>query len=497
MSNRLFHGLRLRAHTLFAAVTMAVLTLAALPDSASARDLAVAKPAIDCTSLSESDVTAQDGPPARIVSAKIVAPANAAPYCEVRGYVVPQVKFELHLPTQNWTQRMLYSGCGGFCGRVDFRIRAAEGCAAVDNGEMAVVASDLGHDTPDGNGDAVWAAGNEQAKIDYGYRGVHVVTVTAKAIIQRFYGRPQAYAYFNGCSDGGREGMMEVQRYPADFDGVAAGAAVIHDTENNTVYHGWIARYVERADGKPMFAGANLALLHQAALDACGRPKDGVIVDPSACRVDPAVIACSKAQRDGCLSDEQVAAARAVYSGPVDETGKSLYYGRPIGSELAWAGPAFGGMARSFVRYLSASEVLPEPATTVRYDRASFESYNALAKIYNATDSDISAFQRRGGKLIMWHGWSDTAVPAMSTVDYAKAVWARFGASADAFYRVYMLPGVGHCGGGDGEDKINVLDPLMDWVEDGKAPEVLTATRKVFGRTVSTRPIQPYGTKER
>jgi len=484
----------LRAWALFLAVFC---VLFVLPSPAAARDLPVVKPAVECVSLSETDIAAPGGPPARIVAAKVVTLPNAAPYCEVRGYVVPQVKFELRLPTQNWTQRLLYSGCGGFCGRVDFRIRAAEGCAAVDNSELAIVASDLGHDTPDGNGDAVWAAGNSQAKIDYGHRGVHVVTLTAKAIIQRFYGRAQTYAYFNGCSDGGREGMMEVQRYPEDFDGVAAGAAVIHDTENNSVYHGWIAQYLERADHKPMFASAHLTLLHQVALDACGQPKDGIIVDPSACHVDPSSVACAKVQREGCLSDEQVAAARAIYAGPVDETGRSLYFGRPIGSELAWGSPGFADMARSFIRYLSADQVIPGTATMLRYDRAAFERYNSLAPIYNATDSDISAFRHRGGKLIMWHGWSDTAVPAMSTVEYAKAVRARFGRSTDDFYRVYMLPGVGHCGGGDGEDKINVLDPLMAWVEDGKAPAALTATRKVFGRVASTRAIQPYSSPSR
>lgn len=474
----------------------AFLSLSAWATPAAARDLSIVKPAVDCASLAETDVAAVGNPPARIVSAAVVNAPSGTPYCEVRGYVAPQVKFELRLPTQNWTQRLLYSGCGGFCGRVDFRIRAAEGCAAVENGELAVVASNLGHDTPDGNGDTVWAADNNQAKIDYGYRGVHVVAVTAKEIIQHFYGRAAAYAYFNGCSDGGREAMMEVQRYPLDFDGVVAGAAVIHNTVNNTVYHAWNTQHLERSDHSPIFSAANLTLLHQAALDACNGTPDGtkgsVIEDVAACRFDPAVASCARMQRDGCLSSEQLSAVRAIYAGPIDEAGRPLYFGMPIGSERAWSGPGLAVMARAFVRYMASNEVAPESSLNIRYDRASFDRYNLLGSIYNATDPNIAAFQGRGGKLIMWHGWADIAVPPMSTVEYYRAVKKHLGPAADNFLKVYMLPGVGHCGGGDGEDRINFLDPIMAWVEDGKAPDGMDATRKVFGRTISTRQIQPY-----
>ncbi|MBC2653546.1 tannase/feruloyl esterase family alpha/beta hydrolase [Novosphingobium flavum] len=476
------------------ALIAAVGWLFALPTPAAARELPSVKPVMACGDLAEKDVFSAEAP-ARIVSAKVVSAGSIAPYCEVRGYVAPQVKFELRLPTQNWRQRLLYSGCGGFCGRVDFRIRAAEGCAAIDNSEFAVVASDLGHDTPDGNGDTVWAAENRQGKIDYGYRGVHVVTVAAKAIIARFYGRPQTYAYFSGCSDGGREGLMEVQRYPADFDGVIAGAPVIHDTVNNTVFHAWSDRQMQAADGSALLTHAALEVLHKAALAACDTvgdgTADGIIGDPAACRFDPAVTVCAAGQSTACLTPAQAAAAVAIYRGPTDEKGRSLYFGRPVGSELSWDGLPYGAMANSFLRYMVSDTILPENAR-VLFDRASFDQYNALASIYNATSPDIDAFVAKGGRLIVWHGWADPGVPPMSTVDYVQRLRTRFGASAGTFLRLYMLPGVGHCAGGDGPDRINLVDAMMAWVEDGVAPAAVTAQTKVFGRTTAERTIRPY-----
>lgn len=489
-------GTDLPRHARGLLVALACMAIALFPPAASAKDLPVAKPVMACADLAETDVAPPGEAPARIVTAKLVTTGTIAPYCEVRGYVAPQVKFELRLPTENWTQRLMYSGCGGFCGRVDFRIRAAEDCPAVTNGELALVASDLGHDTPDGNADTVWAAANRQGKIDYGYRGVHVVTVVSKAIIARFYGRPQAYAYFNGCSDGGREGMMEVQRYPADFDGVVAGASVIHDTVNNTVFHAWSARHLTAPDGSALFRKEDLATLHKAAVDACDTTgdgvKDGLIGDPAACRFDPAAALCPPGRTDSCLSAAQVAAARAIYAGPSDESGKPLYFGRPVGSELLWDPRDVAAMANSFMRYMVSDEINSGDAARIAFDRASFNRYNALATIYNATDPAIDAFRNRGGKLVMWHGWADPGVPPMSSVDYHRALLKRYGKQTAAFARLFMLPGVGHCGGGDGPDRINLVDAIMAWVEDGVAPTSIQAVRKSYGRTTLTRAVLPY-----
>jgi feruloyl esterase len=466
-----------------------------LPNAASARDLEVVRPAMDCSRLSETDVNPLGEAPARIVSASIVQDGEQAPYCRVQGYVVPQVRFELRLPTMNWRQRLMFSGCGGFCGRVEFNISAAEDCAAIENGEFALVTSDLGHDTPDGNADTIWAAGNRQGKIDYGYRGVHVVTVAAKSIIERFYGRKQAYAYFNGCSDGGREGLMSVQRYPDDFDGVIAGAPVIDDTANNSIFHAWSARHLARADGRPVFLPEDLALLHNAALKSCDqrgdRLADGLVADPLSCAFDPAVLFCTGAG-SACLDEEQVAAARAIYAGPRNSRGKNLYFGRPVGSELMWGGPEVSAYVSAFVRNMSEDKPRELDLSRFAFEPADLARYNSLAAIYNATDPDIGAFRKSGGKLILWHGLSDPGVPAGSTVAYYRDVRKRLGDSTDSFVKMYLLPGVGHCGGGSGPDKIDLVSAIVAWVEDGQAPEAILSVRKEYGRVLQSRPVYPF-----
>lgn len=468
---------------------------------AAAKDLPIVKPAMACADLAQSDITPKGEAPARIVTAKVITAGTVGPYCEIRGFVAPQVRFELRLPTQNWTQRLMFSGCGGFCGRVEFRIRAAEGCEAIDNGEIALVTSDLGHDAPDGNGNTVWAASNRQGKIDYGYRGVHVVTVIAKAIIARYYGQPQAYSYFNGCSDGGREGMMEGHRFPGDFNGIVAGAAVIGDVANNTVFHAWNARHSAMPDGAPLLKPQDLAVLHKAALDACDLTgdgvRDGVVGNPRACRFDPVVTECRQGQIQGCLTAAQIAAAKAMYGGPVDEKGRPLYYGRPVGSELGWGSPDSGEMAGAFVRYMVGDDILEFDLANFPFDRASFDRLHGLASVYNATNPDIDAFQKAGGKLIMWHGWADPGVPPMSSVTYYDSLIKRYGSATTSFARLFMFPGVGHCGGGEGPDRMNLTDAIFAWVEDGTAPASVIALRKSFGRTVQSRPVFPYPTNSR
>jgi hypothetical protein len=219
--------------------------LAATP--ADAHELGIVRPVTTCEGLAGTQLLLEGRIPARIVSASQVSDEAASPYCAVKGYVAPQVNFELRLPTNNWTQRLLFTGCGGFCGAIRIRAQAAEQCQPVQNGELAIVATDMGHSS--GLADTVWAAGNEQARIDFGHRGVHVVAMAAKQIIAMFYGQKARYAYFGGCSDGGREGMMEAQRYPTDFNGIIAGAPVINVTANNSLYHAWIVRHLLERDG--------------------------------------------------------------------------------------------------------------------------------------------------------------------------------------------------------------------------------------------------------
>nr|WP_253201306.1 tannase/feruloyl esterase family alpha/beta hydrolase [Sphingomonas quercus] len=463
---------------------------------AEARSLPVVAPRMACADLARM-VLADPAAPGRVETATVVGDKGAAPYCEVKGYVAPQVRFELHLPMRSWTQRLMFLGCGGFCGVVRLGPpRAAEGCRPLDAGEFALVTSDLGH-VAGGIMDAVWAA-DRQAREDFGHRGVHVVTLAAKEIVRRFYGEPPAYAYFNGCSDGGREGVMAAARYPADFDAVIAGAPVVNLIANHTLFHAWALQHLRRPDGSFVFNDAALGQLHQAALDACdtdgGDPRDGVIPDPSRCAFDPGRLACGAAP---CLSAEQVAVARAIYGGARDERGRPLYFGYPVGTELGWNRQA-ASVARwgagSSAGYLASDP--PDPnaeLATLRFTAAAVRKLYAHADSFNITDPDLAAFQRRGGKLILWQGWADFNVASMSGVTLWKAIRARSGAGADGFVRLYMLPGVAHCGGGDGPDRTDLMSAIIAWREDGQPPRSITASRRgADGSLLATRTVEPY-----
>jgi tannase/feruloyl esterase len=462
---------------------------------AHANDLPTIKAAVACETLANAVLTAPGEPPTRINTAALVVTGAASPYCDVRGYVAPQVNFELHLPTENWTQRLLFSGCGGFCGQVTLRAQAAETSQPVQNGELAVVSSDLGHATAS-RSDALWAADNPRARIDFGYRGVHVVISAAKQIVARLYGQAQKFTYFSGCSDGGREGLMSAQRYPNDFNGIIAGAPVVNLTANNSLYHAWIVQHLLRPDGAQLFSEAELAKLHAAALQQCasnGGQSDDVIRDPRSCHFDPGQ--CNAASSN-CLATEQVSAARELYAGPHDSRGKSLYFGLPVGSELSWNSllPGAQQFASNFISFLAGDPPqYPVNLRDVSFSSESLQKYNRSGDVLNALNPDLGAFTKPGGKLLMWHGWSDGSVPPMSTIAYADRLRIAMGEhQAEDSLRLYMLPGVYHCGGGQGPDKIDLLTPLMAWVEEGVPPQTITATSRLYGKVVRSANIQPF-----
>ncbi|MGE5721032.1 MAG: tannase/feruloyl esterase family alpha/beta hydrolase, partial [Sphingomonadales bacterium] len=475
-------------------VALALAGLFALP--AHARTLPAVAPVAACEALAATVYRAGDAP-VRVAEAKTVTGEPAGTYCRVTGYVAPQVHFELRLPANGWHQRLLFTGCGGFCGQVSIRVPAAEGCAPVTNGEIALVASDLGHSAA--GQDTVWANGNPQGIRDYGHRGVHVVTLAAKAIIQAYYGQAPAFSYFSGCSDGGREGMMEAQRYPGDFDGIVAGAAVIDDTINNSIYHAWIVQHLLAPDGSPRFSDTTMAAVADDVLRQCDARdgvKDGVLADPERCIVSLGKLACSDAGASpACLSADQVATLEALYTGPVDATGRRLYHGLPPGSERSWNQWSKGSLlyATNFVTHMTGQTFSGETDVwKLGFAPQNLAVFNRNASEINAADPDLAAFSGRGGKLIMWHGWTDAGVPPGSSTGYFAAVRGRLGAKAqDAFMRLYMLPGVNHCGGGGGPDKLDLLTPLMAWVEDGVAPGAVTAYSRTEGEG-RTWTIRPY-----
>ncbi|MFG1647379.1 tannase/feruloyl esterase family alpha/beta hydrolase [Amycolatopsis sp. NPDC049252] len=441
-----------------------------------------------------------------VTAAAVVAATGTDPeYCGVRGYVEPAVRFELRLPTRTYAGRYLQYGCGGFCGVVTPPVLAD--CGLPHGGDVAVAATDDGHvgHTPGVVDDGSWGATDQAARDDFAFRASHVVSRASKAIIQAFYGAPPKKAYFSGCSDGGREALQLAQRYPADFDGIVAGAPAGYWSPL-LEFQTWLARVNTAAGGAPILTAAKLPALHNAVLAACDRLDgltDGQLDDPRACRFDPAALTCTGPDTPACLTPAQVAATRKLYSPPTDPRGTLLYPGgEPKGSELSWAGwiigvPATGGvsfarsLADNYLRYLGYP--IGAPASTVdtfAFTRREFDRLTPVGVRYNAMSTDLSAFQRRGGKLVLWHGWADEAIPPAGTLDYYQRLTHGHGQD---WARLFMVPSLYHCGGGTTLTEFDPLRDLVAWVERGTAPTRITATgRDEAGNVTRTRPVFPY-----
>jgi len=422
---------------------------------------------------------------------------DGARYCQVAGTIDKRIKFELRLPVSGWTQRYVQVGCGGLCGSLQIRLEHADECRPALDHSIALASTDMGHE---GKylGDGSFGE-DPQARIDFAYRGVHLTALAAKALIRAYYGKAARYAYFTGCSDGGREALMEAQRFPGDFDGIAAGAPAMNFQVQNSFYHAWMYVANHRADGSAILTASKLPALHAAALASCDAVdglKDGLIADPRACHFNPSDAVCGAqgAQQNGCLTREEADVARKFYDGPRDESGRRLTIGGPqVGSELAWRGvfvpekasdPVMSeDAALGTLRYL-AFEHNPGAAYTIKdfhFDSATFERLAPLHVLYDATDTDLSRFQARGGKLLLWHGWSDPHISPLNTIAYYESVRAQLGsAKADGFMRLFLFPGMYHCGGGDGFSAFDNLSPLMAWVEEGSAPATIVARHEAM-----------------
>jgi hypothetical protein len=335
----------------------------------------------------------------------------------------------------------------------------------------------------------------------------------AKTIITDFYGSGPSYSYFDGCSQGGHEGLTEAQRYPTDFNGIIAGAPASIVQELNTFYQPWLANVDWTASGQPILTSTQLPLLHDAVMAACAGA-DGQIDNPFNCHFDPSTLQCQTAAQTNCLTPAQVAVVKKIYSGPVDPQGRRLYPGgEPYGSELAWSPwmiPAPGqgytqtvafSIGAPWLKYLSFSGVLPGSQTSVMQHAAftdsAFATAKKLAGLYDADDPDLSAFRAAGGKLIMWQGWADQAISPYGTIDYYTDMTQLMGGlhATRQFARLFMLPGVFHCGGGNAPNQLDAVDAMLAWVEQGTAPKSLMATETSSTSpttVVAQRPIFPY-----
>ncbi|MEV6539477.1 tannase/feruloyl esterase family alpha/beta hydrolase [Streptomyces sp. NPDC051665] len=470
------------------------------------RNLPVTKPKISCTELLQKDFGALDDAATSVASASVVAKgdANAYEYCDVKGTVAPQIQFELRLPTKTYRQRYLQEGCGGYCGMVGVSAQpaASTGCAPVTDGSFALGQDDQGHVSTSGTsgGSAeVWAT-NPQLKVDFGYRSEHAFATAAKAITKAFYGAEPTYSYYDGCSDGGRETLMEVQRYPGDFSAALVGAPAFNQTALNAMQEAYLSTIDFRADGSTILPASKLGTLHKAVLAKCADPKlnNHLIQDPATCAFDPASLKCAdNKDSSSCLTSEQVDVVRKAYAGATAPDGTHLYTGgQPYGSETAWEGlfiPKAGqgqssvqlyGIGLGFLRWVGKWEADP----TLKLDASlftvdTFKAYQReVSGIYDATDPDLTKFHEAGGKLIQWHGLTDPNIPPTGTRAYRQAVIDTMGQDkADDFYRLYLFPGVNHCGGGDGPDSFDLLSKLISWRETGRTPGAVIASRTSGG----------------
>jgi feruloyl esterase len=516
-------------------------------DSRALSDLGTVAPEYPCSQLASEDFSQVTGAPTTILSATLVTPAAGStpsyPYCDVKGVTAPQVQFELQLPTSTYAQRYLQEGCGGYCGNVGVSQPAASGQAGVDecvplnNGEFALGQDDEGH-IGGGNTEA-WAIDDPTLKVDFGYLSEHVFALAAKAIIASFYGHAPRYSYYDGCSDGGREALMEAQRFPRDFNGIIAGAPAFNQAALNAMEEPYESKADETSSGQPILTAAKSAVLHDDIISECADPglRDGTIQDPRDCHPDWTKIACPAGATDtsNCLTAAQVAAAKRLYNGAVAPDGEHLYTGgEPYGAEGAWPGivipggsapgPAplpgtspedttfFHSIGIGYLRWVGlwTDSLSLNLDTGFSFDQQTFQQYVAhdnpanVSGIVDATDPNLTAFYKAGGKLIQWQGWSDQFIPPYGSVAYRQAVIARLGASTvSKFYRLYMFPGVYHCGGGYGPNVFDLLTPLANWVESGHAPGSVTAalvsggtgaagTGPAAGTVELTRPVYPY-----
>jgi TonB family protein len=439
-------------------------------------------------------------------------------FCRVMLTLKPakdsDIKVEVWLPLEGWNGKYRGQGNGGFAGSMNYPgmgVAIAEG--------FATASTDTGHAGSPIDGS--WALGHPDKIVDFGWRAIHEMTVKAKAIIQAFYVKPIKRSYFAACSNGGRQGLMEAQRFPEDYDGIIAGAPANYWTSvfsaflwNIQAMQANPASYIHASKVPAIAAAVN------AACDANDGVKDGVLNDPRECHFDPKVLLCKDAESDSCLTAPQVTALKKIYDGPVDSKGKQMFSGFFPGGEQGGGGWGTWITAQSpgkdlqtafasgfFNNMVTAKQ--PLDLKTINVEAAVKMAQEQQGQTFDAIDPNLKPFMDRGGKLIVYHGWSDAALPPLGAIQYYNSVETALGARERAsFMRLYMVPGLQHCGGGPGANSFGEFTPAGDadhdlykalekWVEEGPAPDKIIATKFVneadHAQGVKmTRPICPY-----
>jgi Tannase and feruloyl esterase len=455
----------------------------------------------------DNDVTA-------IQATDVAASGDTPRYCRLLGNIKPEIAFEVSLPVK-WNGRFYMIGNGGLAGEsLEERSRTSQRDAALTAG-FAVAQTNTGHDSRQEPG-GTFVLSNPQKAIDYAYRAVHATATTARDLIASYYAKPVQHAYWNSCSNGGRQGLLEAQRYPQDFDGVIANAPWLDQT-GYTMGAVWNQQALNAA----ALSAQKLTTLAAAVMKHCDTidgVQDGLIDDPRRCDFDahrdvPACAAGSDTPQ--CLTGAQADAVMKIYRGPLSN-GKPLFpgfmpgseavvtggFGAPGGPNSAWLGtvvPAQPGgksadfnLAEGIMRYLVHKPPQPD------YDTNSFDfdrdvsMLDAWGQLADAKSTDLNAFRQRGGKLLITHGWADQILQPEVSVNYYRQLQARYGDTTGAFVRLFMVPGMTHCSGGNGTDAFDSVTAVVNWVERGKAPDSLAAAHLAGGKVQRTRPLCPY-----
>jgi feruloyl esterase len=418
--------------------------------------------------------------------------ADLPAFCRVAATLKPtadsDIKIEVWMPASGWNGKFQAVGNGGWNGSIDQSAIAT----AMRRG-YAAASTDTGHE----GGGGAWMQ-NKEKLIDYGHRAVHEMTVKAKAIVNAFYDSAPKFSYFNGCSAGGRQGLKAALQYPDDFDGIVAGAPALNAT-GRAAFAVSVAQNLRKEQGSYIPASKYPAI-NNAVLLACDGldgVKDGVIENPRACKFDAKVLACTAADSDSCLTPPQVEAANKMYQ-PLKNprTGKEIFPGLSYGSELGWG--TFGGQQPFAIgTQMYQFMVFKDPAWD--YKTLNFDTHMAQVDAIengaiNALEPNLKPFASSKGKMILYHGWADPQIPAESSVGYyTRAMEAMGGTNkAKENVRLYMVPGMNHCGGGVGTATFDMVAALEQWVENNKAPESIPASKVTQGKTERTRPLCAY-----
>ena len=452
-----------------------------------------------CSNLTDLFITdtrvtsADDVPAGSYTPVGGATPVKVPAFCRVRVVARPvndsEIHIELWLPVAAaWNGKFEGTGNGGFSSAMSYGTMAV----ALTNG-YATAGSDTGHE----GGDLSFGVGHSEKINDWAYRAIHVMTDTAKLIIRDYYQYLPRYSYFNGCSTGGHQALSEAQRFPADYDGIVAG-----DPGNNRVHlitgFLWSWEAIHKDAENPLSA-KKLPMITKAVMEACDALdglKDGILDDPRRCKFDPSSLLCKGAENDTCLTASQVQSVKKVYGGARNpRTGEQIFAGWVRGTETSWT-TYFVEPAEARRNEFWRLWIFSDP----RWDWRTFDFDHDLAyadekmAVVNANDANLKPFKARNGKLVMYHGWADSDVPPEDGIRYYEAVERAMGGrnQTQDFARLFMVPGMGHCGGGPGPNVFDALGAVDQWVEHGTAPDKIMASHVRNGVTDRTRWLCPY-----